>query len=78
MEEDPNGGKARVGCEYRGYLGVRFDKLNELRGEAGEVLEPVERPGAGCEVWGDLGVRFDRLNELKGREVLEPAVPELV
>ena len=35
------------GCEDRGDLGVRFDRLNELRGEAGKVLEPVERPGAG-------------------------------
>ena len=30
-----------VGCEGRGNLGVRFDRLNELRGEAGEVLEPA-------------------------------------
>ena len=45
----------------RGDLGVRFDRLNELRGEAGKVLEPVERPGAEA-VWesgGPLGVRFD-------------------
>ena len=25
----------------RGDLGVRFDRLNELRGEAGKVLEPA-------------------------------------
>ena len=31
----------KVGCEGRGDLGVRFDKLNELRGEAGKVLEPA-------------------------------------
>ena len=52
-----------VGCEGRSDLGVRFDpsilrhaqdiassrqrRLNELRGEAGEVLELVERPGRG-------------------------------
>ncbi len=36
-----------MGCEGQGDLGVRFDRLNELRGEAGKVLEPVERPGAG-------------------------------
>ena len=36
-----------VGCEGRGDIGVRFDRLNELEGEAGKVLEPVERPGAG-------------------------------
>ena len=41
---------ARVGCEGRGDLGVRFDRLNELKGEAGEVLELVERPGGGDEV----------------------------
>ena len=40
----------RVGCEGRGDIGVRFDRLNELKGEAGEVLEPVERPGAGDSV----------------------------
>ena len=40
-----------VGCEGRGALGVRFDKLNELGGEAGKVLEPVERPGAGGTAW---------------------------
>ena len=47
--------KPGVGCEGRGDIGVRFDvstssthrRLNELRGEAGKVLEPVERPGAG-------------------------------
>ena len=27
--------------EGRGDLGVRFDRLNELRGEAGKVLEPA-------------------------------------
>ena len=46
-----------VECEGRGDLGVRFDRLNELRG-AGEVLEPVERPGAG-ESRGPLGIRLD-------------------
>ena len=50
-----------VGCEGCGDLGVRFDRLNELEGEAGEVLEPVERPGAGAawESGGPLGIRFD-------------------
>ena len=50
-----------AGYEGRGDLGVRFDKLNELRGEAGKVLEPVERPGAGAawEGGSPLGVRFD-------------------
>ena len=54
------------GCKGRGDSGVRFDPstlstrsrrrklrdhgLNELRGEAGKVLEPVERPGAGGNV----------------------------
>ena len=27
--------------EGHGDLGVRFDRLNELRGEAGKVLEPA-------------------------------------
>ena len=36
-----------VGGEGRGDVGVRFDRLNELGGEAGQVLEPVERPRAG-------------------------------
>ena len=43
-------------CEGRSDIGVRFDvstssihrRLNERRGEAGKVLEPVERPGAGA------------------------------
>ena len=46
---DPGKGRG-VGCEGRGDLGVRFDKLNELRGEAGQDLELVERPGAGDSV----------------------------
>ena len=56
-----------VGGVGRGDLGVRFDvstssrhrKLNELRGEAGKVLEPVERPGAAWECDGPLEIRFD-------------------
>ena len=28
-----------MGCEGRGDTGVRFDRLNELRGEAGEILD---------------------------------------
>ena len=54
--------------EGRGDLGVRFDRLNELRGEAGKVLEPVERPGseAAWESGGPLGFAstirsFDKL-----------------
>ena len=47
-----------IGDEGRGDIGVRFDpstgsghrRLNEPRGEAGKVLEPVERPGAGGSV----------------------------
>ena len=38
------------GGEGRGDNGVRFDRLNELRGEAGKVLEPVERSGTGPRV----------------------------
>ena len=56
MVKGPGGG-----CEGRSDLGVRFDKLNELKGEAGQVLELVERPGAGA-AWKNgspLGVRFD-------------------
>ena len=41
IEENPNGQKVGVRCEGQGDLGVRFDRLNELRGEAREVLEPV-------------------------------------
>ena len=48
-----------AGGEGRGDLGVRFDKLNELGGEAGQVLEPVERPGVGSArdpfVWSSQG-----------------------
>ena len=45
-----------VECEGRGGPGVRFDKLNELRGDAGEVPEPVEGSkgrggGSVGEVW---------------------------
>ena len=36
-----------VGGEGQGDIGVRFDRLNELRREAGNVLEPVERSGVG-------------------------------
>ena len=39
-----------IGGEGRGDIGVRFDRLNEPRGEAGKVLEPVERPGTGGSV----------------------------
>ena len=54
IQEAPKG--QRVGeCKGRGDIGVHFDpstgagyrRLNEPRGEAGKVLEPVERPGAG-------------------------------
>jgi len=55
------GRMAGVEHEGRGDIGVRFDRLNELRGEAGKVLELVERPGVGaaCERGSPLGVRFD-------------------
>ena len=50
-QEYPHGQRAGGECEGRGDLGVRFDvstssthrRLNELRGEAGKVLELVER-----------------------------------
>ena len=41
IQEGPYGQRAWGGGEGRGDLGVRFDKLNELGGEAGEVLEPA-------------------------------------
>ena len=44
-----------VRSKGRGDLGVRFDRLNELRGEAGKVLEPVERPGTGAKCAGIVG-----------------------
>ena len=47
-----------VGGEGRGDLGVRFDRLNELREAAGKVLEPVERAGAVWESGSPFGVRF--------------------
>ena len=33
--------------EGQGDIGVRFDRLNELRWEAGKVFEPVEMPRVG-------------------------------
>ena len=62
IPEPVEGSKGRGGgYEGRGDIGVRFDRLNELRGEAGKVLELVERPGVGaaCERGSPLGVRFD-------------------
>ena len=62
-----------MGGDGRGDRGVRFDRLNELRGETGKDLEPVEGSGMGGDGRGNLGVRFDRLNELRGEtgKVLE-------
>ena len=37
----------RVGCEGRGDIGVRFDRLNELKGEAGMSLSLSKGRGAG-------------------------------
>ena len=44
LESVEGPGAGGDGC---GSLGVRFDKLNELRGEAEKVPEPVEGPGVG-------------------------------
>ena len=43
---------------------VRFDRLNELRGDEGKDLELVERSRRRGERW--QRVRFDKLNELEG------------
>ena len=63
----------------RGDLGVRFDRLNELRGETGKDPELVEGSGVEDDGCGHLGVRFDvstgsthrKLNELRDGKVSE-------
>ena len=71
--------KVRRTETYVRWFGEIKDRLTgndktPQRGEAGQVPELVEGPGAECEGGGAFGVRFDKLNELRGEagQVPEP------